>query len=98
MSRGRRLVIVHAGGNNGFINNGLLIFISGAQSGDYHLDMNHTNFMLWVTTQLIPNLLTPTVVICDNASYHNVPTERSVTTASRKSEMLTLVRKQNATI
>ena len=78
ISKGRRLIVVHAGFEKGFINNGLLIFKSGELSGDYHDDMNHENFMQWVSKQLKTNLPPNVVVVCDNASYHNVRVEPNI--------------------
>lgn len=105
IAKGQRLIIVHAGGENGFITNGLLIFKSGnncfsqllqqiisfyytgTKTGDYHDDMNHDNFMKWAQTQLIPNLPPKSVLVIDNAPYHNVLMERNITTATKKAEM-----------
>ncbi|XP_072375767.1 uncharacterized protein [Diabrotica undecimpunctata] len=72
ISNGQRLIIVHAGGEMGFIPNALLIFKSGSKSGDYHLEMNTTNYRKWLKEKLIPNLLPHSVIVCDNASYHSV--------------------------
>ncbi|CAH2012226.1 unnamed protein product [Acanthoscelides obtectus] len=41
VSKGPRLIIVHAGGEMGFINNACLQFKSGTKSGDYHSEMNY---------------------------------------------------------
>ena len=95
LSRGRRWIIVHAGSAEGFVNDGLLIFKSGSQSGDYHNDMNHTNFITWVRNKLLPNLPPRTVVVCDNAAYHNVRSEASITSAARKAEMLSWLSSHN---
>ena len=55
-----------------FISNALLIFRSGSKSGDYHDDINHANYMKWLQEKLIPNLESKSVIVVDNASYHNV--------------------------
>jgi hypothetical protein len=44
VSKGNRAIIVHAGGELGFVPNALLIFQSGKKTGDYHDDMNSANF------------------------------------------------------
>ncbi|KAJ8930956.1 hypothetical protein NQ314_016191 [Rhamnusium bicolor] len=44
ISKGHLLIILDAGSKSGFIHNGLLIFKSGLKSGDYHDEMNSTNF------------------------------------------------------
>lgn len=49
--------------------------------------MNHNNFMAWVQKQLLPNLPEKSVLVIDNAAYHNVPVKKNVT-SSKKEEML----------
>ncbi|KAI4459580.1 hypothetical protein MML48_6g00011920 [Holotrichia oblita] len=58
------------------------------KSGDYHDDMNATNFLTWVTKQLVPNLPPRSVLVLDNASYHNVKIEKDPTSGTRKAEMI----------
>lgn len=41
------------------------------KTGDYHDDMNFVNYEKWVRTQLLPNLPPHSVVVIDNAAYHN---------------------------
>jgi transposase len=66
---------LHAGGSEGFVKNGLLIFKSGLKSGDYHDHMNHKNYTKWLQEKLIPNLELNSVVVIDNALYHNLTVE-----------------------
>jgi transposase len=69
----------------------------GSKSGDYHDDMNNVNFERWLRTQLIPNLPPNSVLVLDNASYHNIVDEKKPTTASKKCEMIEfLVKKKIA--
>ncbi|GBP09584.1 hypothetical protein EVAR_68069_1 [Eumeta japonica] len=56
LSKGNRLVIVHAGGEAGFVPNALLTFKAGTKSDDYHDNMNSENYERWLRTKLIPNL------------------------------------------
>ena len=42
------------------------------QQGDYHKVFNGDNFLNWWTTQLLPNLKDPSVIMLDNAAYHVV--------------------------
>ncbi|GBO98522.1 hypothetical protein EVAR_114_1 [Eumeta japonica] len=44
VSKGQRYIIVHAGGDAGFVKNALTVFKSNTKSGDYHDDMNSANF------------------------------------------------------
>lgn len=50
--------------------------------------MNAENFKKWLTEKLIPNLPTHSVVVLDNAAYHNVKSSKIPTSASIKSEMI----------
>lgn len=86
-SGGVRWIIVHAGGEMGFIPNSLLIFKSQSKSGDYHDDMNRINFMKWLRDKLIPNLPPNSLVVMDNAPYHTVKLNKAPTLSSTKAEM-----------
>jgi hypothetical protein len=46
--------------------------------GDYHQEMNSVVFLEWFEKQLMPALKNPSLVVLDNASYHNVKTEDTV--------------------
>ena len=72
------MIVVHAGGSDGFIPGDLLTFKSGCSTGDYHNDMNADNFTRWLREQLIPNLPDKSVVVLDNAAYHNIQIDRSI--------------------
>jgi hypothetical protein len=45
---------------------------------DYHQEMNGPIFLNWFENQLIPALKSPSVIVLDNASYHNIKTEETV--------------------
>lgn len=94
-SKGKRLILVHAGGKDGFIPNALLMFNSGTKSGDYHDEMNYQNFSKWVKMQLLPNLPPRSVLVIDNASYHNVTLEKHPTSSSLKVDMVTWLAERN---
>ncbi|XP_045516861.1 uncharacterized protein LOC123709513 [Pieris brassicae] len=87
ISKGQRVVIVHAGSDTGFIPNALLPFKAGTKSGDYHDNMNFENYEKWLLTQLMPNLQPSSVVVVDNASYHNKQWDRAPTSNSKKADM-----------
>lgn len=88
IGKGPRIIVVHAGGEEGFINNALLIFKSKQKTGDYHHDMNFTNFSTWVERQLLPNLSPNSVIVLDNASYHSVQENRKPTLSSLKKDIV----------
>jgi hypothetical protein len=50
----------------------MLVYKAGAATGDYHGQMNGTNFEKWVHEMLAPNLPGTSVIVFDNAPYHSV--------------------------
>lgn len=88
VSKGKRLITVHAGWECGFIDNALLIFPSGTKSGDYHSEMNYVNFCRWMKEKLLPNIPPNSVIVLDNASYHNVLAVNNPTSNTKKQDML----------
>ena len=53
---------------------------------DYHRGMNRKVFMNWFENNLLPALSQNSIVVLDNASYHNLKVEgtKSPTTATKK--------------
>ncbi|XP_049832914.1 uncharacterized protein LOC126273406 [Schistocerca gregaria] len=95
---GQYLIIVHAGSKSGFVPNALLIYKSGTKTGDYHADMNAENFSRYfffifyylivvAVNKLILNVPQNSIVVLDNASYHNVLHEKPPIMHSRKADM-----------
>ncbi len=86
---GPRLIVVHAITKNGWVNNAELVFDSKRRTGDYHGQMNWENFSKWFQTQLIPNIPGNSIVILDNAKYHNVLVDKYLGTGSTKEQLRT---------
>jgi hypothetical protein len=61
-----------AGGRTGSIPGALFMFKSHLKTGDYHREMNLTNYQKWLTENLIPNLLPKSVLVVDKTPYHNL--------------------------
>lgn len=95
---GQRFIIVHAGGEYGFVQNALLIFKSKSMSGDYHDDMNHNNFMHWLSNKLIPNLPPNGIVVMDNASYHSVQINKAPTQSNKKCDIISWLQSNNVPV
>lgn len=95
VSTGHRLIIVNAGGENGFIPGANLIFKSNLKSGNYHHEMNFENFSKWVNEKLIPNLPPKSVLVIDNAPYHNVQVNKPPNSNSTKETMKNWLREKN---
>jgi len=68
---GPRLIILHAITAQGWVNGSELVFEAKKRTGDYHGQMNWDNFSLWVKNQLLPHIPSNSLIILDNASYHN---------------------------
>jgi hypothetical protein len=54
------------------------VFLAKSKDGDYHQEMNSVVFLEWFEKQLMPALKNPSLVVLDNASYHNIKTESTV--------------------
>ena len=86
-SKGERLIVVYAGSESGFIDGAALMLKAHTSTGDYHTEMNGSNFQKWLTEKLIPNLPPRSVVVIDNASYHNIQLDKCPTQSARKAEI-----------
>lgn len=52
--KGQRLIVVHAGSVEGWVEGADLVFQLKTNSADYHDEMNSEHFMEWFTEQLLP--------------------------------------------
>ena len=81
--KGSRLIILHAITKEGWVQGAKLVFQAKSGTGDYHGQMDYNNFSKWFIDQLLPNIPPQSLIIMDNAKYHNVladdtfPTPRS---------------------
>jgi transposase len=69
---GPRLIVVHAVTEKGWVDGARLVFEAKKRTGDYHGQMNWDNFSKWFENQLLPNIESGSIVVLDNAGYHNV--------------------------
>lgn len=95
ISKGQYAIIVHAGNEKGFVEGASLIYKSGHKSGDYHDAMNFTNYKKWLIEKLIPNLPPKSVVVVDNASYHNKQLNPAPNSNAKKGDMIGWLIKHN---
>ena len=73
--KGERLIIVNAITTDGWVSNAKLIFEARKKTGDYHGQMCWEIFSRWFAEQLLPNIPEHSIIIMDNASYHNTVEE-----------------------
>ncbi|CAG7667467.1 unnamed protein product [Allacma fusca] len=74
-SRGPRIIIMHAGGENGFVDGMMDVYAVSKKdaAGDYHDNINNESYMKWFQ-RLMKTLegLGPHIIVIDNAPYHSV--------------------------
>jgi transposase len=75
--KGDRLIIVNAITKNGWVPNAELVFKASKMTGDYHTNMNWDNFSTWFQEKLLKNIPENSLIIMDNAAYHNVLAEEA---------------------
>lgn len=73
--KGDRFIILNAITQNNWVPNAKLVFKASKKTGDYHSSMNWNVFSTWFNDQLLPNIPLNSLIILDNAPYHNVLTE-----------------------
>jgi transposase len=75
--KGERLIIVNAITKDGWVPNARLVFKASEMTGDYHTNMNWDNFSEWFQEKLLCNIPENSLIIMDNAAYHNVLAEEA---------------------
>ena len=69
---GPRLILVHAITADGWVEGAQLVFQAKQRTGDYHGQMNFENFHKWFAESLLPHIPAASLIMMDNAPYHNV--------------------------
>lgn len=86
--KGERLIIINAIMKDGWVPGAKLSFKSTRKTGDYHGQMNHELFTKWFREKLLPNIPENSLIIMDNASYHNVLSVHSSPTENCQKERI----------
>ena len=99
-SRGKRIIILHAGSNKGWAKNALLLSAKNVKncSADYHQDMDAHLFETWFSQQLLPGLPPSCVIVMDNAKYHSRQINKKPTQASKKEEIINFLLSKNVVV
>ncbi|KAK3909641.1 Protein FAM243B [Frankliniella fusca] len=99
-SRGQRIIIVHAGSEEGFIDGALFLACKNIKDAmaDYHSEMNAGIFEEFISTRLLPRIVDKfpgqrCAIVMDNAFYHSrlVPERKIPTTSSTKGDLLRFI-------
>lgn len=86
--KGQRFIVVNAITNKGWVENAQLIFEAKRRTGDYHGQMDWGNFSKWFEDQLLPNIPNNSMIIMDNASYHNTTEENTFPKSNARKKYL----------
>jgi len=86
--KGERLIIMNAITKDGWVPGAKVTFKSTRKTGDYHGQMNQTMFTKWFEEKLLPNIPAHSLIIMDNAAYHNVLSPVSAPTPSCQKEKI----------
>ena len=93
--KGERLIIINAVTKDGWVPGAKVTFKSTNKTGDYHGQMNQEMFTKWFKDGLLPNIPANSLIIMDNASYHNILSVNSAPTAASKKEKIRSWLEQN---
>jgi hypothetical protein len=95
-----RVIILHVGGNNGWVKNGLLISAKAINNcnADYHEDMAAVLFEKWMENQLFPNMAPGTVIVMDNAPSHSRLAEKIPNSSTRIADIINFLHSKNINI
>ncbi len=66
----------------GWVSGAKLVFQAKKRTGDYHGQMNFDNFHKWFVESLLPQIPAHSLIVMDNAPYHNVYAEGTPSPAS----------------
>lgn len=92
--KGRRLVVSHIGSEEGFVDDGLLVFEAKKGLDDYHKEMNAEKYEDWLKN-IIPKLKDNSVLVIDNAPYHTRKLELLPTSNWRKGQIQDWLKSKN---
>jgi len=93
--KGDRLILINAITKDGWVPGAKLTFKSSRKTGDYHGHMNQGLFTKWFKEKLLPNIPPNSLIVMDNASYHNVLSIHSAPTATSNKDKIRFWLEQN---
>jgi transposase len=93
--KGERLIIINAITKSGWVPGAKLVLKSTKKTGDYHGQMNWDLFKKWFVEMLLENIPANSLIIMDNAPYHNTLSEHSPPTPLCSKKKITEWLEQN---
>lgn len=98
--KGPRLIIVHAMTTAGWVAGAQLVFQAKRHTGDYHGQMDFENFRRWFRDALLPHIPAASLLVMDNAPYHNVYVDGVFypTTSTKKTELQSWLQQNHPTM
>lgn len=93
---GKRVIILHIGSEDGFLNGGELCFVGKKGTSDYHNEMNSDHYQEWFKRilDLIPQ---KSAIVIDQAPYHTMvdPKTKNPTMKWLKKDIIEWMKKNN---
>lgn len=101
-SRGKRIMVLHAGGSEGWVDNCLYLSAKniGDSKADSHDEMTATVFENWFKNRLLANLPRDRkcIIILDNASYHSRQKIKIPTMNTNVKDIVNFMKQNNITV
>jgi hypothetical protein len=86
--KGPRRISVHARTVSGWVQGAEVVFEAAKRTGDYPGQLNWEKFSTWFSGQLLPPIPSHSLILLDNAPYHNVLVEEAFPTPKSRKEQL----------
>lgn len=98
IGKGAMFIIIHCGGAEGWVDGALKMWKAGKGDEDYHSKMDHQSFANYINDHIIPKLEKGSVLVLDNASYHNFQKCRRPTKSRTKKDMILWLQEKGRTV
>lgn len=83
----KRLIVVHIGSKDGFLQGGLLCFESKKNTQDYRSEINQNSFRVWFAS-ILPRLKENAVIVMGNAPYQSAKVEKCPTANWKRTDII----------
>ncbi|XP_028158200.1 uncharacterized protein LOC114351259 [Ostrinia furnacalis] len=87
LNKDKSFIVAHAGTSSGFISGAFSVYKAATTTGDVNFYMNFDTYVKWLNEMLLPNLPENSVIVMDNAVYHNARSSKIPTLNHSKDDM-----------